>query len=168
MPQPSEDLGSIRPEVPGDRLAIYEVHRLAFGSDVEPRLVDMLRESGDAEISLTAESDGEVIGHVLFSRLQTPARALALAPVAVLPARQGQGVGSALIRAGLHAARLAGWEAIFVVGDPGYYRRFGFDVEAAKGIQCAYAGEYFMVLFLGSAHARDGAVTYPPAFAELE
>ncbi len=158
----------IRPETPSDRQAIYEVQRLAFGSDVEPRLVDVLRESGDAEISLTAESDGEVIGHVFFSRLQTPKRALALAPIAVLPARQGQGVGSALIRAGLHAAQLAGWEAVFVVGEPGYYRRFGFDVEAAKGFHCAYSGDYFMVLFLGSSHATAGAVTYPPAFAELE
>ena len=158
---------SIRPETAGDRQAIYELHRQAFDSDVEPQLVDALRESRDAEISLAAVADGEVIGHVLFSRLEAPMRALALAPVAVLPGRQRRGVGSELIRAALREAEQEGWEAIFVVGEPEYYGRFGFDVEAARGFNCVYVSDYFMVLYLSDSAPTNGAINYPPPFAAL-
>jgi putative acetyltransferase len=151
-----------------DHEAVREVHRLAFASEVEPKLVDALREAGDAVISLVAESEGRVVGHVLFSRLEAPMPALALAPVAVLPDRQRQGAGSRLIEEGLRQSQEAGWGAIFVVGEPAYYSRFGFDVETARGYTCPYAGEYFMVRFLAESQPLTGEIAYPAAFADLE
>lgn len=159
----------IRAEAPADHEAVRDVHRLAFSSEVEPHLVDALRESGDAVISLVAEGEGQVVGHVLFSRLQAPMRALALAPVAVLPERQRKGIGALLIQEGLSQAQQAGWTAVFVVGEPAYYARFGFDVEAARGYACPYAGDYFMVRFLAeSSQPLTGEIGYPAAFADLE
>lgn len=159
---------SIRPERPEDRQAIYQVHQQAFGGDAEPQLVDALRASGDAAVSLVTDVDGAVVAHVLFSRLDAPMRALALAPVAVFPAHQGQGVGSALIRAGIRQAQLTGWEAVFVLGEPAYYRRFGFEAEAAKGFDCVYAGDHFMVLYLGPPRSTSGTLLYPAPFASLK
>jgi putative acetyltransferase len=159
---------AIRAEMSADHGAVRRVHRLAFASEIEPRLVDALREAGDAVISLVAETEGEVSGHVLFSRLDAPMPALALAPVAVLPERQRQGIGSLLIREGLRQAQEAGWAAVFVVGEPAYYTRFGFDVEPARGFACPYAGEYFMVRFLAESLPLTGAIAYPAAFADLE
>jgi putative acetyltransferase len=164
---PPADAVATRPERPGDRQAILEIHRAAFGGDVEPKLVDALHDSGDAEISLVAVADGEVIGHVLFSRLDAPLRALALAPVAVAPERQRQGVGSDLIGAGLCTAKQAGWQAVFVLGEPAYYTRFGFDVDAAKSFDCPYAGDYFMALFFIDSPITHGAITYPRPFQAL-
>src|SRR3546814_9680333 len=94
-------------------------------------------------------------------------RALALAPVGVRPDRQGQGIGSALIRNGIDRARNEGWNAVFVLGEPDYYRRFGFDADAARGYACAYAGECFMVQALGSTHIpRSGRIAYPAPFED--
>src|SRR5690606_37754196 len=103
----------IRAETPDDRTGIYEVQRRAFGRAAEARLVDALREAGVCLVSLVAESNGELVGHVLFTRLpivtpQGTLAAVALAPVAVLPERQRQGIGMALIQAGLDACRAAG------------------------------------------------------------
>ena len=159
---------TVRAETSADHEAVREVHRLAFASEVEPELVDALREAGDAVISLVAEREGRVVGHVLFSRLSAPVPALALAPVAVLPDLQRQGAGSLLIRGGLRQAQQGGWAAVFVVGEPAYYARFGFDVEAARGYACPYAGEYFMVRFLADRQPLTGEIAYPAAFAELE
>ena len=94
--------------------------------------------------------------------------ALSLAPVAVLPQAQGRGIGAALIRGGLARAGRAGWHAVFVLGDPAYYARFGFSVEAASGYDCAYAGAHFMVLRLADAPIpATGRIAYPAPFAAL-
>jgi predicted GNAT family acetyltransferase len=77
--------------------------------------------------------------------MQAPFRALALAPVSVAPERQKAGIGSALVRSAVERARQAGWEAVFVLGDPAYYGRFGFDAHRAAGFSTPYAGEHFMV-----------------------
>lgn len=95
-------------------------------------------------------------------------RALALAPLGVLPDRQGAGIGSALVREGLRAAPRRGREAVFVLGDPAYYERFGFSREAARGYDSIYAGDNFMILELRPGSARPGAIRYPPPFAGLE
>ena len=95
-------------------------------------------------------------------------RALALAPVGVRPEHQGRGIGSALIREGLDRARDEGWTAVFVLGDPTYYQRFGFNVDAARGYTCVYAGEYFMVQALGSERIPEfGRIVYPAPFSTL-
>jgi putative acetyltransferase len=159
----------IRDETERDLAAIRTVHRLAFGGEGEGSLVGALRISGDAVISLVAEWEERVVGHVLLSRLEAPMRALALAPVGVLPDDQRRGIGSALIRAALKRAKSEHWEAVFVVGEPAYYRRFGFCAEAARGYVCTYAGDFFMVRALGAAALpTTGGIDYPAPFRALE
>ena len=157
----------IRKEREDDRLAVREIHRLAFSGDAEGKLVDDLRDSGDAAISLVAEQEGQIVGHVLFSKLEAPMRALALAPVGVEPSFQMRGIGSALIREGLACALNEDWEAIFVLGAPDYYERFGFDVAAARAYGCPYSGEHFMVRFMGTGKMPEGRLVYPTAFGAL-
>jgi putative acetyltransferase len=158
----------IREEQPADRMAIRSVVMAAFEREAEADLVDWLREGGDSTISLVAQENGAVVGHVLFSRMSAPFRALGLAPVAVSPEWQRAGIGGALIRAGLERAREEGWEAVFVLGDPAYYRRFGFEPSLAQGFSSPYAGPYLMALALqGDLPVATGEIGYAPAFARL-
>ncbi len=159
----------IRDEEPADRAAIREVVTAAFGQPLEADLVDRLRAEGDSVLSLVAMEEGRVVGHVLFSRMSAPFRALGLAPVAVMPDRQRAGIGSRLIRIGLERAAEDGWQAVFVLGDPAFYRRFGFDADQASGFSSPYAGPHLMVLALGGAlPAMTGEIAYAPAFAGLD
>ncbi len=160
----------IREENSDDIPLIEQIHEDAFGQREESELVDALRLSGDVEISLVAEDADEVVGHILLSKLQAPTQCLALAPVAVLPNRQNQGIGSALIQHGVSLAKAENWLAIFLLGDPTYYERFGFSVDAAAKFETNYPKKYFMALELAS-NALDklsGPVTYAPPFDELE
>jgi putative acetyltransferase len=158
----------IRDEQSEDRAAIRAVVTAAFGRETEADLVDWLREDGDGVISLVAVERGAIAGHVLFSPMNAPFPALGLGPVAVLPERQRNGVGGALIKAGLTRARENGWLGVFVLGAPDYYRRFGFETGLASGFSSPYAGPYFMALALGEAlPAPCGEVGYAPAFARL-
>lgn len=135
---------NVRPERPADRSAVRQVHLAAFGERgaVVAELVDDLRElviSGHG-VSLVSERQGEVVGHVMFTRslLDAPRRLVdvqVLSPVGVLPELQRQGIGSALIRAGLAAMSERGMPVVFVEGDPGYYSRFGFKPGAAQGFR---------------------------------
>ena len=98
--------------------------------------------------------------------MDAPFPALALAPVSVIPARQRTGIGSALVSTAVNRARSEGWAAIFVLGDPHFYERFGFDSEAAAGFTSPYAGRYFMMLKLSpSLSATTGELRHAPAFA---
>jgi putative acetyltransferase len=159
----------IRPRTPADDDAVARVIDAAFGGGAESRLVAALRQTGAAAIDLVAVEDA-IVGHVLFSVLEVtldgrPVKSLALAPVAVRPDRQAAGIGGALIRRGLERAHADGWQAVFVLGDPGYYRRFGF-TPAPRHLAAIYSGAAFQALALQSG-ALDGAagrVTYPPAF----
>jgi putative acetyltransferase len=99
--------------------------------------------------------------------MEAPFSALALAPLSVKPDRQRAGVGSRLVYDAIDRAKATGWAAIFVLGDPSYYRRFGFDVEAAKGFSSPYAGEHFMVLSLSETLPTTGELRHAPAFAAL-
>jgi putative acetyltransferase len=105
----------------------------------------------------------------MFSRLKAPFPALALAPVAVRPERQRMGVGSRLIREGIARSEAAGWSGIFVLGDPVFYRRFGFDVGKASGFISPYAGPHLMALSLGGNElpTDTGSIQHAPAFAKL-
>lgn len=159
----------LRDAQPADRDAIDRVISAAFGQAAEARLVRALDHTGDTVLALVAEVPGEILGHVLLSRLSAPFPALALAPVSVAPAQQLRGIGAALIRAAIDRARAAGWAAIFVLGDPAYYRRFGFDAAAAAGFSTPYAGPHFMVLPLAPPLPADrGQLAHAPAFAALE
>jgi putative acetyltransferase len=162
-----------RDESAKDADAIRRVHREAFPSALESQLVDALRASGRATISLVAERDGVVVAHILFSpvtvgeRPPELTRALGLAPVAVSPAFQSKGVGSALIKSGLDVARHAGYRFVVVLGEPGYYARFGFQKASTAGLANEYGvDDPFMVLELtpGALEAISGLVKYAPEF----
>lgn len=169
----------IRPERPADRRAVFDVVARAFPTDAEAKLLDRLRDAGAATISLVAERDGRVVGHLLFSPVRvegdgTGARfeALGLAPLAVHPDAQRSGAGQALVRAGLAACHAAGHEIVFVVGHPEYYPRFGFVPAAPKGLH--YGGgrifdrSFFVAeLAPGALAGRRGLVYYHPAFDAL-
>ena len=159
---------TIRAEDPADIPAIRDVVVAAFGRDMEAELVDRLRGDGDGVISLVAVEGGRIVGHVLFSRMSAPFRALGLAPVSVAPDRQRSGIGSGLIRAGLARSARDGWQAVFVLGEPAFYRRFGFDPDLAKGFSSPYAGPYLMALALdGRLPVTKGEIEYAAAFAGL-
>jgi putative acetyltransferase len=156
----------IRNEGPMDRAGVRAIIEAVFARRDEADLVDRLREDGDCAISLVAVEGGEIVGHVLFSPMSAPFRALGLAPVAVAPHRQRSGIGGRLIRTGLEHARAAGWQGVFVRGDPDYYRRFGFDPALASGFACPYAGPHLMALALGPAlPVSSGEIGYAPAFS---
>jgi len=159
----------IRPETPGDAAAIRAVEEQAFGQSAEAQLVDDLRDAGDSVFSLVAVEGETVIGHAMFSRLQAPFPALALGPVAVLPGRQRMGVGSRMIREGIARSEAAGWIGVFVLGDPAFYRRFGFDEGKASGFISPYAGPHLMMLPLGGNElpTSTGIIEHAPAFAKL-
>jgi len=168
---------TLRPETPADHAAIHAVELAAFGQPAEADLVDALRAAGDLSLSLVAEIGGTIVGHIAFSPVSlSPApprhlRVEGLAPVAVLPAWQGKGIGSALCRAGIEARRAAGVDALVLLGEPAYYSRFGFAPARTHGLTSIYveAGDAFMVLPL-----RPGALTglaacarYAPSFDAL-
>ncbi len=160
----------IRPERPADRAAIHGVNAAAFPTRAEADLVDRLRKDGDLVLSLVGEVDRTIVGHVAFSRLTIeggdgPVKGVALAPVAVLPQWHHQGLGSALIERGLARLAEAGEELVFVLGDPAFYGRFGFEAESAAGFSCAYSGPYLQLRRLSDSHVTSGRLSYPSAFA---
>lgn len=158
----------LRTARPDDEAAIAALLGAAFGGAEEVQLVERLRSSGEAAVELVAEEDGEIVGQAMLSRMVKPEGWLALAPVAVAPGRQGRGTGSALVRAAVAAARAGGWEAVAVVGDPGYYGSFGFSVAAARGLSSPYPLDYTGLLVLGAKPPDAGAeLAYPTAFAGL-
>jgi len=163
----------IRPETPQDLPAIFHVNQLAFGRDNEARLVDGLRNSGAVILSLVAQIHHDIVGHILFTPVtltdgERPWSALGLGPMAVLPAFQKQGVGSALIRHALEHLKETGYEIVFVVGHPQYYPRFGFKPTKPFGIQWEVnvPEEVFMVLELrkNALAGKKGVVRYHPLF----
>ncbi|MBW8639823.1 N-acetyltransferase [Hoeflea sp. WL0058] len=159
----------IRPEEPIDEPAVRAILLQCFPGPDEARLVDQLRSRGDAEIMLVALEDGKPVAFVALSRMRAPFKALGLAPVAVLPEYRNRGLAAELILRALADARSADWKGVFVLGDPEYYNRFGFSIEAAHGFKSPYAGPHFMALALDGDRlpATSGAVEYAPAFSNL-
>jgi putative acetyltransferase len=147
----------IRLEEPKDRDAVYTVNTEAFGRENEANLVDRLRKA-PATISLVAVKTEQIVGHIFFSPVEIAGHSLShlfmlgLAPLAVRPNYQKQGIGSLLIRQGLEQCIRLGCKAVFVLGDPNYYARFGFVPAKENKLRCEYAGsdESFMVLELVS------------------
>ncbi|MBK8207833.1 MAG: N-acetyltransferase [Planctomycetes bacterium] len=166
----SPDL-KIRPETHTDVSAIRAVNTAAFPTAAEAALVDRLRGRLQPWISLVAEAGG-VVGHILFTPVQLGAHsAMALGPMAVLPGHQRDGVGLALVRAGLQACADAGHNLVFVLGHPDYYTRFGFKPTHAFGISCEFQAppEAFMVAELqpGALQGMRGIVRYHAAFNDV-
>jgi putative acetyltransferase len=162
----------IRPEAERDRAPVHALNVSAFDGPAEAALVDLLRDRAQPLISLVAEEDAAVVGHIMFSPAMLSGhpslRIMGLAPMAVAPAHQRRGIGSALVRAGLEQCRQLGADAIVVLGHPAYYPRFGFAPTVARGIRSDYdvPDDTFMVLELrnGSLDGKSGTVTYHEAF----
>jgi putative acetyltransferase len=141
--------------------------------------VDALRSRAKDTISLVAEQGGEIVGHIMFSPVSLAGGAerraelklLGLAPMAVAPSQQREGVGSALVRTGLEQCRRQGVAAVVVLGHPAYYPRFGFVPAARYGIDSEYdvPQEAFMLLELspGALRGATGPIRYHDAFRDL-
>jgi len=173
----------IRPEETADVERIRAVVASAFGSDVEADLVDRIRASPEfvPELSLVAEVDGEVVGHVMISdavvRHATGEREIVmLSPLSVAPDRQRQGIGAALVTTALDRTERFHEPLVVLEGDPRYYGRFGFEHAAEHGLTIPLPdwapSEAGQVARLGAYDPNDpslqGTVVYPPAFDGLE
>jgi putative acetyltransferase len=154
-----------------ERAAIRAINQAAFGGQEEADLVDKLRAGGDALLSLVATSQTRLVGHLLFSRMWIETAdgllaAVALAPVAVLPEHQRQGVGGRLIRKGLDMLRARSETIVIVVGHADYYPLFGFSAEKARPLASPFPADVFMAMELrpGALESVRGKVKYPAAF----
>ncbi len=146
----------------------------AHGHHGEADLVRALHEAGDARVSLGAWRDDALVGHVLFSRMTAqadgaPIAAAALAPLAVARHWRRRGIGAALVAAGHAALRAQGTGLAFVLGDPAYYGRLGYEAALAAPFASPYAGPFFMACALDSAAPRPqrGEAIHAPAFSRL-
>ena len=162
---------AVRPETPADFVSVRHINEAAFGRTDEAGLVESLRAENAILLSLVAEVESSVVGHIVFSRLWIDqalgaTAAVALAPLAVLPAYQSRGVGSALVEHGLDLLRQEGERCVFVLGEPVYYARFGFSVAKAKSIETPFPPEAFMALELvpGALKGIAGKARYARSF----
>ncbi len=162
----------IRSEEPQDYAAVYTVNTAAFETPAEAKLVEVVRKEAHPIISLVAEEQGEVVGHILFSPVRLSGHnellIMGLGPMAVTPACQGKGMGSALVKAGLEKCKVLGYGAVVVLGHTWFYPRFGFTPAEQFGIRCEYDApvEAFMLLEIRSGYLRgsEGTIRYHPAF----
>ncbi len=163
---------SIRPEQPRDIAAVRAINQAAFDEPAEANIVDLLRDACPDAVSLVAVEDDRVLGHIFFSPASVRGehgvtQGMGLAPMAVLPERQRQGIGSLLVEAGIDVMHKRYCPFIIVLGHPEYYPRFGFVPASRYGLSCQWDGvpdEAFMVLILdesamagvsGTARYRD-------------
>lgn len=161
----------LRRERSGDAAAIRGVLEAAFNRRAEADLVDELRRERAVVAAFVALLDSRIVAHVLFSRVvietsDAPLPAVALAPVAVVPEHQRVGIGARLVNFGLESLRGRGERIAFVLGDPNYYKRFGFSTDLARALSTPFPPSAYMALEL-SADALvgvRGSVTYPAAF----
>jgi len=163
---------NIRPETEKDKTAIQEINQSAFETFSEAKLVNLLREQSNPIISLIAEEDRQVVGHIMFSPVSlsgsSDLKIMGLAPMAVLPKYQRKGIGSALIQVGLDGCKKLGFGAVVVLGHTNYYPGFGFIPATRFGINCEYdvPEEAFMVMELQPSYLTEakGKVKYHSAF----
>ncbi len=163
---------AIRPEQPDDIPSVRVLNETAFGQPDEAGIVDSIRTACSDAVSLVATDDGQVVGHIFFSPVFASGESgtvhgMGLAPIAVSPKRQCQGIGSLLVQAGISTMRERGCPFIIVLGHLKYYPRFGFVPASQHGLSCQWDGvpdEAFMVLILeeetmaavsGTARYRD-------------
>lgn len=160
---------TVRDEQPGDIAAIRAVNDAAFDQPLEGHIVDELRRHGAVRLSLVAEVDGRIVGHILFSPVTSAGtEGLGLGPMAVMPAQQRRGVGGAMIAAALDRLRGSGCPFIVVLGHHEYYTRFGFVPASRHGLRCEWdvPDEAFMVHVFEPAAttAAAGVIRYRPEF----
>lgn len=163
----------IREERPDDVAAVRDLNRRAFGQDQESNIVDALRANGAALLSLVATLNDRVVGHIMYSPLTIDGKleGAALGPMAVIPERQRQGIGSKLIEAGNQKLKDAGCPFIIVVGHADYYPRFGFRPASEHGIKCQWdvPDDVFMLLVLDQAKMEgvSGLAKYRHEFSSV-
>ena len=163
----------IREERPDDLAGVRDLNRRAFGQDQESNIVDELRANGAALLSLVATVNDRVVGHIMYSPLSVGGNitGAALGPMAVLPERQRQRIGSKLIEAGNQKLKNAGCPFIIVVGHAGYYPRFGFRPASEHGIKCEWdvPDDVFMFLVLDQAKMEgvSGLAKYRDEFSSV-
>jgi len=168
----------IRKEEKKDYKKIYIVNRLAFGQENESKLIEKIRKGGNfiPDLSLVAKVDSKIVGHILFSKIKIVGNSifetLALAPMAVIPAFQKQGIGSKLIKKGMAKAKELGFDSIIVMGHKDYYPKFGFKRASTWNIKCPFKvpDEAFMAIELTkkALEGKAGIVNYPHEFMEDE
>lgn len=166
----------IRAESEDDCDTVRTINAGAFGQDLEGKIVDKIRDSCGEFLSLVAESDGKVVGHILFSPVTIRGEkgeyhGMGLGPMAVLPESQNQGIGTALVKDGISILKKSGTPFIIVLGHPNYYPRFGFEKASKYGLAPQWEGvpdNAFMVLFLDETLKEkvQGVVYYRSEFAE--
>ncbi len=168
----------VRAETPEDIKAIDVVNLSAFEGEAEARLVSMVRGSADfiPDLSLVAELNGRIVGHVLLSKVQLQSAegatqaVLALGPMSVVPSQSHRGIGSDLIQAAIRRARDMRYSAIVVAGQPEYYQRFGFNQAADFGLECNLRIPVDAVTameLVPNALSSGGKLVYPSAFEEI-
>lgn len=163
----------IRNEEPGDLPHVHTLNALAFDTNIEADLVDVLRETASPIISLVTTEGDTIVGHIMFTPVEltgsSSLKIMGLAPMAVAPDRQRSGIGSALVNAGLDRCQDIGVGAVIVLGHPGYYPKFGFVPASKMNIDCEYhvPDEAFMALELvgGFLSGAEGTIKYHEAFA---
>jgi putative acetyltransferase len=167
---------NIREEVTSDIDKIWKVNTDAFKTEVEANLVNALRSSGCPYLSLVAEIENEVVGHILFTPVELSGnenklKIMGLAPMAVLSKYQNKGIGSKLVQAGLEHCQSLGYDAVVVLGHPNYYPKFGFAPSVKYGIKSEYEvpDDVFMILELipGSLKNHEGIIKYHEAFSSV-
>ena len=167
---------NIRTEKATDVDKIWNINAEAFETEAETNLVNALRDSGVSYISLVAEKDNELVGHILFTPVElvgddTDLKLMGLAPMSVVPKVQNRGIGSVLVEAGIEQCVSKGFDAIVVLGHPEYYPKFGFVPSVKYDIKSEYEvpDEAFMVLELtkGSLQGKQGIIKYHEAFGSV-
>ena len=169
---------TVRAESPGDVRQVRTINEQAFEQPLEADLVDRLRTTCREALSLVADDAGTVVGHILFTPVvvvsgQRSVEGMGLAPMAVLPGRQREGIGSSLARRGLEILRERGCPFVVVVGHPEYYPRFGFERASRHGLESQWNGmpdDAFMVLVLDppAMTGVSGVARYRDEFNEVE
>ncbi len=169
---------TIRKEEEKDHKQIYEVNKLAFQQENESKLIEKIRKSENfiPELSIVAEIDNRIVGHILFSKIKiigdSDYESLALAPMAVIPEFQKRGIGSELIKKGIDKAKELGFDSIIVLGHKEYYPKFGFQRASKWNIKCPFEvpDDVFMAIELTEKafEGAAGTVEYPDEFNEAE
>lgn len=172
-----DDRMKLRPETENDRAAVQDLTRAAFesselGHHGEADLVDTLRAACPGHLALVAEIDGEIAGHILFTPLrigddEKAPIGMGLAPMSVAPSRQGEGIGSALVRRGLEILDDRDVPFVVVLGHGDYYPRFGFEPASRHGVSCEFDGvpdELFMIRITDAERTPKGMAFYHRAF----
>lgn len=166
----------VEPETRRDANAVRTLLLNSFETSAEADLVERLHRDGDMVLAMVAtvatDSGRQLIGYAAFPRLRIEDKgkefaAVGLAPLAVAMSYRRQGVGTDLVDGGLRNLAVRRESLVFVLGDPAYYRRFGFKKKTAQPFTCAYSGPHFMALQLADTAPRAGVVRYPAAFDGL-